>query len=461
MNELKKNPCALHLRARSLLERIEGNQRFRACIFAALLLLIGVTMFLLNAHTPLQMDDYDYRISWSTGEPVSGLADVLASQAAHYRLWGGRSVVHTLAQLFLQGDKALFNAANALAYLLLLLELYALARPRGRRICWTLLLAAHAALFCWVPFFGTVFLWLTGACNYLWGTALALLPLVLLHSSREGGMFAHGGPACAILGLAVGLIAGWTNENTACAVFALVALALLGMRLRGERVRAWQAVMLAAQGVGIALMLLAPGNFARASAYEAAPLPLELLRRAAAAAAYSAIYLGLPAVCTLLLLGLLRALGVKGRAARAAWLWLGAAVAAAVMVASPVLSDRSFTGAFVLALAAMLTLLGDAEEKARSFDAAKLAALPLALVLLAYGGYGALRAVTAHEQAWLAQVARIEAAAQAGESEVEVESVASHSRFTMEIALARQAEEWPNANLSRAFGVRIREKTAD
>ena len=459
MDKMKKGLSALCLRARQLLERMEENPRLRACLFGALLALIGATMFLLNAHTPLQMDDYDYRISWSTGQPVSGLADVIASQAAHYRLWGGRSVVHAIAQLFLQGDKALFNAANTVAYLLLLLELYALARPRGRRFCWTLLLATHAALFCWVPFFGTVFLWLTGACNYLWGTALALLPLVLLRRASEGGALARGGPACVPLGLTIGLIAGWTNENTACAVFALVAIALLGMRLRGERVRAWQAVMLAAQGVGIALMLLAPGNFARASAYESAPL--ELLRRAAVAAVYGAIYLGLPAVCTLLLSGLLRALGVKGRAARAAWLWLGAAVATAAMVASPVLSDRSFTGAFVLALAAMLTLLGDAEEKARSFDAARLAALPLALVLLAYGGYGALRAVTAHEDAWLAQVALIEAAAQAEESEAEVESIASHSRFTMDIALSRQADEWPNANLSRAFGVRIRGKAID
>ena len=436
-------------RVRRALSRLEADVRFRAVAFVSLLALIGATMFLLNAHTPLLMDDYDYRISWSTGQPVSGLADVIASQAAHYRLWGGRSVVHAIAQLFLQGDKAFFNVANAAAYLLLLLEIYALAKPRGRRFCWTLLLAGHAALFCWVPFFGTVFLWLTGACNYLWGTALALLPLLLLR-------YARGGAALVPLAALVGLIAGWTNENTACAVFALVALALLAARLRGERVRAWQGVMLFAQGIGIALMLLAPGNFARASAYEAASLPLELLRRAAMAAAYGAVYLGALAICALLLAGLLRALGVRGRWSRAVWLWLGAAVATAAMIASPVLSDRTFTGPFVLALAAGLTLLGDAEEQARSFDAAKLAALPLALILLAYGGYGALRDVTAHESAWLAQSARIEAAAQAGEAEVSALGVPSHSRFTTDIALSREPEDWPNANLSRAFGVRVR-----
>ena len=79
-----------------------------------LLAVIGVTMFLLNAHTPLMMDDYDYSFSWSTGERLSGVSDILASQAVHYRIWGGRSVVHFLAQLFLYLGKPVFNAANAL-----------------------------------------------------------------------------------------------------------------------------------------------------------------------------------------------------------------------------------------------------------------------------------------------------------------------------------------------------------
>ena len=153
--------------ARSGLERLESREGVRRAIFLLLLALIGGVMLLLNAHTPLMMDDYDYSFSWSTGERVSGLADVIASQEVHYRLWGGRSVVHALAQLFLSMDKRGFDAANALMYLLLLLELHALARPAGRRWCWPLLLIAHGALFCGVPFFGTVFLWLTGACNYL------------------------------------------------------------------------------------------------------------------------------------------------------------------------------------------------------------------------------------------------------------------------------------------------------
>ena len=82
------------------------------------LLLAGVFMLMLalNIHTPLMMDDYDYSFSWSTGERLAGIGDILASQAAHYKLWGGRSVTHFLAQLFLYLGKPVFNVFNASLY---------------------------------------------------------------------------------------------------------------------------------------------------------------------------------------------------------------------------------------------------------------------------------------------------------------------------------------------------------
>ncbi len=434
-------------RAWGALARLYDKGRVRALLFAGLLLLIGATMLLLNLHTPLQMDDYDYRISWATGESVHGLADVIASQAAHYRLWGGRSVVHAIAQLFLQADKRVFDVFNTLAYLALLLEIYALCKRPGRRFCFSLLLAAHAALFFLVPFFGTAFLWLTGACNYLWGTALALLPLLLLRRGRAW-------PPLAFL---CGLIAGWTNENTAPAVLALVALRVFADARKGEKPRAWRLALLAGQATGIALMLLAPGNFARASGYAAEGSPAaELLARLLRAAAYGVVYLGLLAVAALLLSGLLREADFDARRARALWLFAGAAIASAAMIASPVLSDRSYTGAFALALAGALTLLSDFEASATSMAPARMAALPLAVCLMLYGGYGALRDVTAHEDAWNAQLARAEAAIISGEDEATLSSVPSHSRFTMDIALSDDPALWPNAALSRALGIAVR-----
>ena len=79
---------------------MSAEKRRRAAALLVLLLIFA-GMLLLNRHTPLMMDDYDYSFSWHTGERLSGIGDIIASQAAHYRIWGGRSVTHFLTQLLL------------------------------------------------------------------------------------------------------------------------------------------------------------------------------------------------------------------------------------------------------------------------------------------------------------------------------------------------------------------------
>ena len=68
-------------RVKHFFARLEEKMVFRACVFAALLMLIAGTMFLLNAHTPLQMDDYDYAFSMAmaTGG-ASAASDYLATK---------------------------------------------------------------------------------------------------------------------------------------------------------------------------------------------------------------------------------------------------------------------------------------------------------------------------------------------------------------------------------------------
>lgn len=438
-----------------LCARLEASAWARGAVFALLLVAIGACMYILNGHTPLQMDDYDYSISWSTGEPVAGIADVIASQAVHYRLWGGRSVVHTLVQLFLYWGKGAFNAANAVAYLALLGEICALARPRGCRREWALLLTAHLFLFTCVPFFGTVFLWLDGACNYLWGTLIALWPLLIARSAREGGRFARGG-VWGVLALPLCFVAGWTNENTACGVLALTALLLVWDGLSGRPMRAWRVAALVFQALGVAVMLLAPGNFTRASGYAYGNLPLELIRRLCVTAAYTVVYAGGLLVALVILFALARALGVAPRTGWALALAAGGLLAALAMVASPELSDRSFTGVLALLLAAVLSVMGDLCAGTRALDGAKWASLPLVLCLMAYAGYQAVGDVKAHEAAWAAQLACAQQAMEEGEAEVTLSGVQSHSRFTMDITLAQEPEAWPNSVMGRVLGIRIR-----
>lgn len=434
---------------------LEERTILRAAIFAGILALAAGVMLLLNLHTPLMMDDYDYSFSWATGERLSGFADVLASQAAHYRLWGGRSVTHTLAQTFLFLGKPAFNLANTAMYLLLLLELYALAKPEGRRFCWGMLLTVHGALFALVPFFGTVFLWLTGSCNYLFGTVLALLPLLLARNMERGGFFGRGalGAAAAVI---LCFLAGWTNENTAPAVFAMLLVRMLARLRQGEKPKAVQIAALAAQAAGVAVMLLAPGNFSRASSYAGGNIIFELAKRLATVSVYGLMYGGALLTVGIMLHAAALAMGAKPRTALAAWFALGGVLCALALVASPVASDRSYTGTVALLLAGVMTLVGDIERDTKALNAAKLYCLPLCLLLAGFSGYHALSDVRAHEARWTAQIRLAQAAAEAGEDEVTLRGAQAVSRFTMPIPLGEAPEDWPNSTLGRALGVRVR-----
>ncbi len=420
------------------------TKRRHQLIFVLLLAMIAGTMLYLNHHTPLQMDDYDYSISWATGKPVSGFFDVIASQIEHYNLWGGRSIVHALAQIFLYWGKAVFNVLNTGMYVLLLLEIYALSKPREKAYCWPILAFAHAFFMLFLPFFGTVFLWLDGACNYLWGTALGLLPLLLYRNAAEGGFFSkHGG----VLAVVLSFLAGWTNENTACGVLAMTACLLLMDWRKNRPVRPWQAAALFAQAAGAALMILAPGNFARASVYSYESMLLEFIKRMVIIALYTGLYTVILWIVAAFLI--YKRKSTKVRTVWAAILFACSLLCAFAMVASPELSDRSLTSTVVLALAACLTLAADVKME------------KLALVLLVLTAARSVQAagdVRAHEARWQIQLDRIQQAVSAGEESVEIDSVPSESPFTMGIILSENPDEWPNKTLSKWFGVKILER---
>ena len=424
----------------------------KSALYTVLLLaLIGVSMFLLNLHTPLMMDDYDYSFSWSTGERLAGVADILASQAVHYQMWGGRSVVHFFAQLFLYLGKPVFNAANTLMYLLLVLEIVYLGGKQGSRWDWRLVMIAHALLLFTVPFFGVVFLWLDGACNYLWGTVLALLPLVIARSEREGGCF-DTEKARGWLALPLCFFAGWTNENTACGVLAACFLLIIWDAWRGRKVRAWRLAAFAAQVLGVAVLLLAPGNFARPSEPGGRGMVMELIYRAAVVSYCALRYAGIPALAAL---ALFACAWRKKKPVDALWfavLCACAFLSAYALVGSPQISDRTFTGVLALAIAALLSVCADLLPKPGRRDAVVGAALALLIVI---GSAAALSDVRAHEAAWRGREEKILAAAAAEAGQVCVSSVLSDSRYTMSIALEQDAAQWPNSTLSKYYGIEI------
>ncbi len=241
--------------------------------------LIGIYLFffILNYLTPMYFgDDYVYAFIWpgqpmsiplpDTAERVSCLSDILISQWKHYLTWGGRTPAHILVQFFAWQGKPLFNFVNALVSLLLILEVFWLSNRGEASI--TKLKAGHCvgivlSLWALTPVFTDVFLWLSGACNYLWMTVLLLgflIPYVRKYYNfhqKVGNSYAF-----SFFMWFWGLLAGWGNENSVCWVILVVGLFLFTHR-KCRCNETWLYLGLIGLMMGYSLTIMAPGNMVR------------------------------------------------------------------------------------------------------------------------------------------------------------------------------------------------------
>ncbi len=247
------------------------NKRIAFTVFC-----IFCFFYLLNCLTPMAFgDDYVYSFIWqgqSEFEPlsenatrVSSFRDIFVSQLSHYLTWSGRAVSHVIAQFFLWTGKDIFNLFNALISVLLIAEIYWCAN-RGmvtlnlqlKRFCLIFFM-----LWAFSPGFSPVFFWLSGACNYLWSAVLLLgflLPYVRKYYYFENRIFPGG--YFSFLMFFLGILAGWTNENSICWIIAALSFFVFINRSRSET-EAWMLAGLAGLVIGYGLLMLAPGNVAR------------------------------------------------------------------------------------------------------------------------------------------------------------------------------------------------------
>jgi hypothetical protein len=164
--------------------------------------------------------------------------------------------------------KAVFNVCNSLCFVYLVWMLYCHATG-GRKKDKPLLYALLALLvFLFAPLFGQTCLWETGSCNYLWTTSIVLTFLLPYRLQLE-----ENPPAKKknfwIWFLLLGIIAGWTNENTGGALILMVLLILLQLRRNHQKISIWMFSGLMGSILGYAMLILAPGNKVRAQDFPA------------------------------------------------------------------------------------------------------------------------------------------------------------------------------------------------
>ncbi len=246
----------------NLINTVHKLNASKVCLYIAVIIFFGLIL-ILNIYYPICLDDWNY--SLICGElpvrHVQSVSDILQSQYNHYNIWGGRSVVHTIDQFLLLLDKPIMDVLNSLAYISYVYLIYYICKKKVSSDVLFFILINISIWFLQPAFFSTV-IWLTGASNYLWGTLIIILfvyPYFLFFTGKKS----KESIGRTLLFFLVGILAGWTNENTALAMIFIIISFIVYPKIKGEKLKFWAVSGLIGVCIGYIIMVMAPGNYVR------------------------------------------------------------------------------------------------------------------------------------------------------------------------------------------------------
>lgn len=229
------------------------SRRSGAWAFVLFSMLAVMATWTLYWLTPMISDDFNYAnkgIAWT-------------SIKQHYLQWSGRLVSDTLSSAMLNLAPGWLKATlNTAALLGLITVLTALgAQLAGKALRPSLLLLVFTLYWLVNPNLGQTTFWLVGAANYLWPNLFNFgFALAFVWYLQKGRPSVVTGLALCILGV----LAGCSNENTGIISWGLLAYLSLRHYQRTGSLSPWHLVWLLCMGLGVTVLVLAPGNQIRA-----------------------------------------------------------------------------------------------------------------------------------------------------------------------------------------------------
>ena len=202
----------------------------------AIFILIFLVMLVLNFLTPLVSDDFVFSFRSDGGGRISSLSDIIWGLSEHWVHANGRIIPHFFVYIFLMMPKAIFNVINAGACTLCVWLFYSFYRSKDDLKNLILLICGICMLWCFIPAFGENVLWLTGACNYLWGMVIYLALLRQLYpifTGKTGFLTEYRSYTKKAAYIVLAFIAGFYSENGGSStIFIFVCLFIVGKIFR-------------------------------------------------------------------------------------------------------------------------------------------------------------------------------------------------------------------------------------
>lgn len=430
-----------------------------------LLLLFFAQIYVLNSSTALCRDDYSYSYTFAVKEnkfKITNFKEVIESQINHYRVVNGRAVTHTIAQTFLIFDKSVFNFFNSVAFILLSVILCKLAAPKSKSRFRFYFLASYFLLWFFTPAFGDDYLWLTGACNYLWGI-LIIFTYVLYVTRYKKSTSRHAVVriAHAVFCFVFSIVAGFTNENTAAALIAMSFLYVCVLAVSVRRFPTFEFIGLVGNICGFLLMILAPGQNVRLDANGGFGSIRTWVERAAVISSEFFKYHKwlMFAALVLVLIAILRKVSIK-LLIRPMIFSVGTLVSVYSMILSPYFPTRVWSGPTILFTLTLISLFDAVLPRMTGPVAGTLfhfaVTLVTVVVLIFYipDYFKAYNDVSTTKLAVEQRIEVIENSKANGQTRVELKSISGNSRFDPYVPagdLNDDSSTWPNTAVAMYF----------
>ncbi|MBQ6587250.1 MAG: hypothetical protein IJI01_01065 [Butyrivibrio sp.] len=254
----------------------------------------GCIIAFLAYRMPAFVDDYQHQTSFADGSRIVSVAQIFPSVATYYMTWGGRAISMFFIQLMLMLPKMVFVVVNSLIYIAVanVIHQYALvfhnkmakekeAAGEAPLIASVIELSAiYLMLWFFMPDFSEVVTWITGTVTYLW-TNLIILIFGLMYyktycdvSDKKAYTSADNQNTSnvilsTIIYIVLGFISGLSNEAGACTILFALMLFFIYMIYNKHKVQIYQILGAVSCAIGVAFLILAPGNVARTAAANA------------------------------------------------------------------------------------------------------------------------------------------------------------------------------------------------
>lgn len=338
-----------------------NNNRMVYVISGIGLLFLLSLQFCLHRFTPFMKDDIWYATNLTTGEPVTGIMDIIQSQNWHYFNWGGRVVNHAVLQAVLALGEFGADIANILATIILGIIICVLSQcknPLYFLLCESLIVSFNASIF-------FSMYWESGSVNYLYSSSWILLYLFVILRQLKEDTAPFKGMVFWIIPLA--FITGMSNENMGPACFSATVFVMIYLYTKKKKVpiALWEGAVLTL--IGSVLLILAPGNFVRSQFIEDMTLLKVILNRGQNFLISSCNYL-FPSIFMTLILFTVEIVVFKHKLSLYRWCLLGFAVIAQMaLVLSPTYPQRASFGIMCVLIAFILSSIKEIADTHKKY----------------------------------------------------------------------------------------------